>query len=169
MKLIKYSAVIAVVVIFAVLVIVVMKGQSVAVVQPIPFNHQLHAGDQEIECTTCHTGVEKLERAGFPVNDICEECHSEESSGTETEKRMLEYVTGKRAIPWQRIYRVPDHVYFSHRRHVVSGKVRCESCHGNVKELKEPPQYPIVSLSMDFCMDCHEKQKVSNDCLACHI
>lgn len=167
MKQIKFLAPIVIVVIIAAF-LVVLKGRTPAIVQPIPFNHNLHVEGQELECTLCHAHVKTHERATLPGNDICEECHSDEITGSEREKLLRGYFSEKREIPWQRIYRVPDHVYFSHRRHVVSGNIPCESCHGNMKELKEPPKYPLISPSMDNCMDCHKEQKITNDCLACH-
>lgn len=148
--------------------LVVLKGRNPGVIQPIPFNHTLHVEDQELECTLCHTQVETHERATLPVNEICEECHSEELTGSPLENLLRGYLAEKNEIPWQKIYRVPDHVFFSHRRHVVSGKIGCESCHGNVKELKEPPRYPLIPPTMDRCMNCHKKLNITNDCLACH-
>lgn len=150
------------------LFLVVLQGKNAAVIQPIPFNHHLHVEDQELECTLCHTQVETHEHATLPVNEICEECHSEELTGSELEIKLRGYFTEKNEIPWQRIYQVPDHVYFSHRRHVVSGKIGCESCHGNVKELTEPPPHPLIPPTMDFCTNCHKKLNITNDCLACH-
>jgi hypothetical protein len=26
-----------------------------------------------------------------------------------------------------------------------------------------------VKMTMDWCMNCHAKNKVTNDCLACHV
>jgi hypothetical protein len=164
----KILGMIFILIIAAILVVFILKGKTSAIIQPLPFNHFLHVEEQDIECTTCHTLVEKHERAALPGIEICAECHEEEMTGTETEKRLLGYVTGKREIPWQRIYRVPDHVYFSHRRHVASGKLECQACHGDVKTLKEPSPHPVIDHSMDFCMDCHKSQKVDNDCLTCH-
>jgi hypothetical protein len=88
---------------------------------------------------------------------------------SELEEMLLTYTNENRAIPWQRIYQVPDHVYFSHRRHVTLGKLECEKCHGNVRQLTAPPERPLIDQSMNWCMDCHEENSVSNDCLGCHV
>ncbi len=71
-------------------------------------------------------------------------------------------------IPWKRIYRQPDYVFFSHRRHVVIGKVECKSCHGDMSELTSPLPRPVVNQSMTWCMNCHEQKQASLDCIACH-
>jgi hypothetical protein len=26
-----------------------------------------------------------------------------------------------------------------------------------------------VKMTMDWCMDCHQKKNANNDCLACHV
>ncbi|NIM12613.1 MAG: hypothetical protein GTO45_10910 [Candidatus Aminicenantes bacterium] len=148
--------------------LVVLRGRNPGVVQPIPFDHNLHVEGQELECTLCHPQVGTHERAALPANEICEECHSEELTGSKLENQLRGYFTDKNEIRWEKIYRVPDHVYFSHRRHVVSGKIGCESCHGDVKELKVPPRYPLIPPTMAQCMNCHKKHNITNDCLACH-
>ncbi len=168
MKLVKFSVAVGSILVAGALVIFLIKGNTTAIVQPIPFDHLLHAGDQEIECITCHTYAEKHERATLPGIDICSQCHEGETSGSENDKLLLKHVKEKKEIPWKRIYTVPDHVYFSHRRHVTAAKIQCSICHGNVETLKLPPKSPIVELSMDICMDCHKKRNISNDCLLCH-
>lgn len=164
---IKFAALLFFALIIAALFFLV-NGNTGAVLQPIPFDHHLHVVDQELECTLCHHRVMEHERAALPGIETCRECHEEKMTETETEKKLLGFISENREIPWQRIYRVPDHVFFSHRRHTVSGKIGCETCHGDVKALKEPPGYPLVPTSMDYCMDCHEERNVTNDCLSCH-
>lgn len=165
---IRILASIVIIVVIAALALIVLKGSTTAVIQPIPFDHNLHVDEQGLECTLCHVQVMTQEQASLPVNEICGECHSEETTGSEADKKLLGYIAEKREIPWQRIYRVPDHVFFSHRRHTAAGKIGCESCHGDVKKLKKPPRYPLISPTMDNCMNCHEKNNVDNDCLSCH-
>ena len=61
-------------------------------------------------------------------------------------------------IPWVKIHNLPDHVYFNHSLHVVSGKVACQRCHGNIEEMDEVYQYG--DLSMGWCVNCHRNTKV---------
>ena len=81
---------------------------------------------------------------------------------------MVEYIEAAERVPWKKIYRVPDHVYFSHRRHTMLAEIACEICHGEMRTLETPMQGAAVAMSMDFCMDCHYATEVSNDCLHCH-
>jgi hypothetical protein len=75
----------------------------------------------------------------------------------------------KKEISWKRIYEQPDHVFFSHRRHAVLGKIPCKTCHGEIGQSGRPPARPWVKMTMGWCMECHEKNKVTNDCLTCHV
>lgn len=138
------------------------------IIQPIPFSHNIHVEDQDLECSLCHTQVTKHPRATLPSITTCQTCHSEPMTETEIEKTLLSYTDENREIPWKRVYNVPDHVYFSHRRHVTIGNVLCESCHGEMGQLTEPPSAPLINITMDYCMECHEEHKITNDCLACH-
>ena len=44
--------------------------------QPIAYSHRLHAGELGIDCTYCHSGVERSRHAGIPAADVCMNCHS---------------------------------------------------------------------------------------------
>lgn len=59
---------------------------------------------------------------------------------------------------WVKIHNLPDHVYFNHSLHVVSGKVACQRCHGNIEEMDEV--YQFADLSMGWCVNCHRETKV---------
>ncbi len=62
------------------------------------------------------------------------------------------------AIPWVKIHNLPDHVYFNHSLHVVSGKVACQQCHGNIEQMDEVKQHS--ELSMGWCINCHRETDV---------
>ena len=81
---------------------------------------------------------------------------------------MINYIENEAEIPWKRVYEVPDHVYFSHRRHVIIGELSCELCHGKVEDQNQPIASQYLETSMDNCMNCHEEYGTTNDCLACH-
>jgi ferredoxin len=51
----------------------------------------------------------------------------------------------------------------------VLGKITCQTCHGEIGQGKKPPTKPWVKMTMKWCMDCHAKSKVTNDCLSCHV
>ena len=43
--------------------------------QPIAFSHKIHAGQYEIDCNYCHTGVNISKSANIPSVNICMNCH----------------------------------------------------------------------------------------------
>lgn len=80
----------------------------------------------------------------------------------------MEYIRNGQSVPWRRLYDVPDDVYYSHRRHVTVAQLECVECHGEIGTSTSPPTGPLNDLTMEFCIDCHEKQNASTDCIACH-
>ena len=59
---------------------------------------------------------------------------------------------------WVKIHNLPDHVYFNHSLHVVSGKIDCQRCHGNIEQMDEVFQF--ADLSMGWCINCHRNTNV---------
>ena len=55
-------------------------------------------------------------------------------------------------IPWVRVHKLPDFVYFNHAIHVNKG-VGCVECHGRVDQMAAIEQ--VQPLSMGWCLDCH--------------
>jgi len=143
-------------------------GLSSKAEQPISFNHKKHL-EQGLSCDACHRFFKTQTFSGMPDNPTCLECHKEPvTKSTEEEKIRQSQQKGKEIV-WKRIYEQPDHVFFSHRRHVVLGKLSCQTCHGEIGQSEKPPTQPWVKMTMKWCMDCHTKNKVTNDCLACHV
>jgi len=121
-------------------------------VQPVPFEHSLHAGQLGIDCRYCHAGVEKSGTSSVPAAQTCMNCHST----IKTQSPLLEvvrqsYQTGD-PVPWVKIHAVPDYVYFNHSVHVNRG-VSCVECHGKVNEMSVVHQDQPHSMS--WCLDCH--------------
>ena len=50
--------------------------QGYAPEQPIKFSHKLHAGQYQINCNYCHTGVYAGKGANVPSANICMNCHN---------------------------------------------------------------------------------------------
>jgi len=136
--------------------------------QPIKFNHKKHAIENEIECTFCHKGAKKGRYATFPSVNTCIECHEEALTQSKEEEKIRTFYKKNMEIPWQKILRLPEHVYFSHYRHTVLGNIECTECHGNMPERTSPPDKPLKRLRMKDCINCHKKNKVTTDCNACH-
>jgi hypothetical protein len=151
----------------AVLIALAAHPARVGPVQPLPFSHKLHAGDKQISCLFCHTGADRSSDAGLPEVQKCLLCHNTIAIGLEPIERLHERADNDDAIPWVRVYRLPDYVFFNHAAHVRKN-VDCSVCHGNVKEMDR-----IVlnqKLEMGFCVDCHRQPqyKASVDCSRCH-
>ncbi len=136
--------------------------------QPISFNHKKHL-EQGLECDACHRFYKTQTFSGLPDLNTCLECHKEPATKSPEEEKIRQFQKKREEIPWKRLYREPDHVFFSHRRHVVLGKLQCQTCHGDIGQRETPPAKPWVKMTMNWCMDCHTKNKVTNDCLACHV
>lgn len=134
--------------------------------QPVPFSHKLHAGTRKIPCLYCHSNAERSRHATIPSTNVCMNCHLV----VRTDKPAIQQVTklyneGK-PIPWVRVHRVPDYVYFSHRWHVARG-IACQTCHGQIQT--EDVVRQAENLKMGWCISCHRQNKASQECNTCHL
>jgi hypothetical protein len=136
--------------------------------QPILYNHKKHIEEAGLTCFDCHSQVMTHQKASIPNIEFCQNCHKEAMTNSKEEEKLVRYISNKERIPWVQVHRLPDHAYFSHRRHVTLGKIACQECHGNVTEMTLPFSRPAVSIKMKFCIQCHEKNRVNTDCATCH-
>jgi hypothetical protein len=134
-------------------------------VQPIAFSHKLHAGDNGIRCLFCHRYAPRSPVAGIPAVATCRACHLYISPEAQEIKKLMSYWENKQAIPWVRVYGLPDHVYFPHMMHIRAG-LECAICHGQVASMERITRYS--NLKMGWCLDCHRRKSVSIDCWTCH-
>lgn len=125
---------------------------GVAVDQPIPFSHKHHVGDDGIDCRYCHTSVETSASAGMPSTGICLTCHSQLFRDAPALAPLHESMRTGQPIQWNRVYDLPDFVFFNHSIHVNKG-VACVSCHGRVDQM--PVLMRQESLDMQWCLSCH--------------
>ena len=153
------------------LIVALVAGLAAArrpVSQPIAFNHNLHVEELGSECADCHQHVMTGARATIPNIAVCADCHEEAQGESAAEAKLVEHIQAGEPIPWVKVTTVPDHVYFSHRRHAAIAAIACEDCHGEVGLRTEPVVRPAVRMTMDHCMECHEASGASNDCIWCH-
>jgi len=136
--------------------------------QPILYNHNKHIEEVGLNCFDCHPNVLANEKASIPNIDVCKKCHEQPITESKEEKKLVEFIKKNQTIPWIQVHRIPDHVYFSHRRHVTIGKIACLKCHGNVTEMKLPFSKPYAPIKMSFCVRCHAQNNVDTDCSTCH-
>ncbi|OOG77523.1 c-type cytochrome [Algoriphagus sp. A40] len=141
--------------------------QGYAPAQPIAFSHALHAGDKEIACQYCHTGVEIGKSANIPSANICMNCHThiqnvggKEGISPEIAK-IYAAVDNNQPIEWVRVHNLPDLAYFNHSQHVAVGGIECQTCHGPIQEMEVVGQHS--SLTMGWCIDCHRQTEIATD------
>ena len=151
--------------------------------QPVAFPHKTHV-DLNLPCTGCHQRAEKGAVAGRPPTALCLACHAGDSKSAEI-KKLKDYAEKGKEIPWQRVWRLPPHVFFPHRAHVVVAKIKCQTCHGPMETLTKPPAAPLKTLAMNDCIACHESSEKTvaaktteaqtiagrsllTDCASCH-
>ena len=138
--------------------------------QPIAYSHELHAGQYEIDCNYCHTGVRKSKSANIPSANICMNCHvAIKTESKEIQKIYAaidydpetgEYGEDTQPIEWVRVHNLPDLAYFNHSQHVKVGGLECETCHGPIKEMEVVYQYS--NLTMGWCINCHRETNVKS-------
>lgn len=121
-------------------------------VQPVPYSHELHAGQLGIDCRYCHNTVESSAKAAIPPTQTCMNCHTQiHKDSPNLVALKTSYETGT-PVQWTRVHDLPDFAYFDHSAHVTRG-VSCVECHGRVDKMvvvrQEQP------LSMSWCLQCH--------------
>jgi cytochrome c7-like protein/class III cytochrome C family protein len=132
--------------------------------QPIPFSHKLHASFIK-DCLTCHAMSGSGWEMSYPPEANCMECHATISTKSPAINKLAAYYNEHKAVPWVKIYKLPDEILFSHKRHVKS-KVECTACHGPVAEREVVTKER--SIWMEFCVDCHKDRKAPSTCRSCH-
>lgn len=129
-----------------------MTGESVALKQPVPFSHDHHTAGLGIDCRYCHTSVEESAFANIPPVATCMNCHNIMWNREEMLAPIRDAYASGEPIRWNRVYDLPDYVYFNHSIHLKKG-MGCETCHGRVD--RQPLIQQAVSLQMKWCLDCH--------------
>ncbi len=137
------------------------------IVQPIAFNHRKHVRENKIDCSTCHQYFDTQTFSGLPAIDTCATCHSEAIGKSAEEQKVVQLVRDNRPVVWSSLFRQPPHIFYSHRRHIVKAKLKCERCHGDIADTVSPP-VRVVRLKMNDCIACHEARGVAADCTTCH-
>ncbi len=137
--------------------------------QPIAFSHELHAGQYEIDCQYCHTGVRKSKSANIPSPNICMNCHSQIKTESEEIQKIYAaidydpatktYGNDTKPIEWIRVHNLPDLAYFNHSQHVNVAELECQTCHGPIEEMEVVYQYS--TLTMGWCINCHRETEVN--------
>ena len=121
-------------------------------VQPVPFSHQLHAGELELDCRYCHAQVERSAVASVPPTQVCMNCHQLVVRDSPKLAVIRDSVANDQPVEWVRVHKVPEYAYFDHSLHLRAG-VGCSSCHGDIRGMEVVTQ--MEPLSMGWCLECH--------------
>ena len=133
--------------------------------QPVDFSHELHAGRLHISCLFCHRHAMQSPVASIPTVSLCMGCHASLNTTTPKTETLLAYWKEQKPIPWVRVQRIPDFVYFTHEMHLKGG-LTCVECHGHVERVRHTPRAP--TFEMGWCLTCHRERGASEDCWTCH-
>jgi mono/diheme cytochrome c family protein len=134
--------------------------QGYAPKQPIAFSHKLHAGEMQINCANCHTGVYKGKQAGIPSSSICMNCHNTIKRESPEIQKIYTALEKDQPVEWVRVHNLPDLAYFNHAQHTNVAGLDCENCHGEVNKMEVVQQRK--TLTMGWCIDCHRKTDVNS-------
>ena len=128
----------------------------------IIFSHALHAGENGIECLTCHPQAESSATSRdrmMPSMETCGQCH--DAINDDQKCGMCHHnLEEPQAIPdpkWQ--------IEFNHKKHVAQ-KLQCEHCHAAVA--KTGTLTTANMPTMRICLDCHDGSKADKRCALCH-
>jgi mono/diheme cytochrome c family protein len=133
--------------------------QGYAPEQPIKFSHKLHAGQYQINCNYCHTGVYSGKGANIPSANICMNCHNAIKRESPEIQKIYKALEKDEPIQWVRIHNLPDLAYFNHSQHTNVGGLECKNCHGEIEKMEVVEQRS--SLTMGWCIDCHRQTDVN--------
>lgn len=139
-----------------------------AVEQPIQFNHQKHVKDAGMDCSACHEYYSTGNHSGLPSLATCQVCHQEAVTKSAEEQKLLKLLASETQPDFKKLFRLPDHAFYSHRRHVAVAGLQCETCHGRIAETTAPPPRALVEITMATCTSCHAEKNVTTECTDCH-
>ncbi len=142
--------------------------------QPIPFSHELHAGQYQVPCTYCHTNVERSNHATVPSLNICMNCHMIVKADSPHIQQLQEKYFAGETVEWVKVHMMPEFVKFNHSAHVLNladadnRQQSCSTCHGDVASMDVVEQ--VESLSMGWCVQCHREPEHNAplNCSTCH-
>jgi hypothetical protein len=132
--------------------------------QPLPYSHKQHLA-LGLACKDCHVNPDPGDEMNFPASSKCMTCHRTIKKDSPAIQRLAAFDRNKQDIPWVRVYKVPDFVFFSHKTHLDAG-AKCEECHGQVAQRDR--LFRESDLSMAGCMSCHRERNAALGCETCH-
>ena len=132
--------------------------------QPVPFSHKLHM-QAGAKCENCHPISETGDKMGVPALSGCLQCHRAVLTESPAIQKLAALSKEPQPPSWAQVYRLPDFVFFSHRKHLNAG-AECAVCHGPVQD--RDTLWQEKEVSMVACVGCHKLRKASINCDLCH-
>lgn len=136
-----------------------------APIQPVPYSHKQHIA-LGLQCQFCHVNPNAGALMTFPPATLCMSCHTSIATDRPSIRTLTALAAEDKPIPWVRVYRLPDYVFWKHGPH-LNANVTCAECHGPVAERDVIAEETDI-VTMRGCMTCHEKRQVYSDCGDCH-
>lgn len=132
--------------------------------QPVLFSHQVHV-EKGADCAFCHEHFEANQAAGTPPVELCMTCHMAMPGEHPEIQKLFAFADSSQPIPWARMHQLPPYIYFTHKWHIRAG-LECSTCHGEIGEFDGVA--PYRNFQMAGCVDCHNQEHASVDCVTCH-
>lgn len=133
--------------------------------QPLPYSHKTHLA-LGLKCLDCHAIPDPGDFATFPAEAKCMACHTAVKPESPHIQKLAEAEKSGEPIAWNRVYQLPEYVYFSHAVHHLDAEVACQTCHGDVSQ--RDALYQEKPITMHACIRCHAETGAPNDCELCH-
>jgi len=130
-----------------------MQNKYWFVDQTVPFSHAHHVGGLGLDCRFCHLHIADSALGSMPTTHVCMTCHSQIWTNARMLAPVRDSLADDKPLVWNRVYNVPDYVFFNHSIHIAKG-VGCSECHGRMDRMDLT--YKAEGMTMTFCIDCHE-------------
>jgi len=118
-----------------------------------------------MDCDYCHQLSTDGKQMQLPNVTNCMICHRSVMKANAAVQEMAQLDKAHQQITWNRVYQLPNFVFFSHQKH-IDAKVECAVCHGLVRD--RDALWQEKDLSMVSCFNCHKLRKASTSCGVCH-
>jgi hypothetical protein len=129
----------------------------------IKFDHKVHVTDNGVACQDCHTAAVKsisTKDNPLPGHNECSACHDVQDQKNCT---LCHYEN-----KYKKVKPSSFELSFSHKFHIETEKRVCTDCHTGLDKVKYAKESAGAFPQMDLCITCHNQQKATNNCEACH-
>ncbi len=149
------------------------------------FDHATHTRDMEIECSTCHDDIFRMQRntalnskkftmKAMAEGQFCGTCHDGDTAFATDSNCMSCHTVSEEPISWTK----PTKAAFSHTQHVEEFELECSICHSSVFAMKkgaaeENGDFTMATFAEGrYCGSCHNGDDAfdaATQCESCHF